>query len=207
MRILATAEYLTTDGLTRFGNKEITVREGRPDWQKDAGDLLMYVADYVSSSGNRIRAGETLNYGFWLLKFVAPQPRELEVFEYDLSGSRFIPGARLALEFWRDQHEVCLKAGSVFAPPRPDQLVAVSADLTISPEIEGVRYSLGSNKSGWIITSQGFSGPVKSLQQEHMLHIIQYRRDIIRYLALSTGYRFLSNGESRVWFDRVAATR
>src|SRR5712692_7034720 len=104
MRILATDEYLTTDGLIRFGMPEVTVHEGRPEWQKDASDLLLYVADYVSSSGNRIRAGETLNYGFWLLKFVAPGRRELEVFEYDLSGSRFVPDARLALEFWRDQH-------------------------------------------------------------------------------------------------------
>jgi hypothetical protein len=207
MRILSTDEYLTTDGLTLLGMPELSVREVRPEWQKDARDLLLYVADYVSSSGNRIRAGETLNYGFWLLKFVAPENRVVRLFEKDLSGTGFIPGARLALEFWRDQHDVCLKAGSPFEPPRPDQLVAISPDLATTPEIEGARYDLGSNKSGWIITSQGFSGPVQSLLQEHLIHIIQSRREVIRYLALSTGYRFVADGQSRVWFDRLAANR
>ena len=199
---------LTTEGLSALGAHEIGIAEPRIDWRNDAQELLSAIANYVMSSGRVILAEETMNYGFWLIKFRTSPNAALAVHEYNENGTEFVPGAKLAMEFWRDQHYVCKSVNAEFAPPRPDELVAISQDLPQVHDVEGVRYELGPSRSGWIITSRGFDGPVQSLRQEHLLHLVDWRRDLIRYLALPVGFRFASNGESHVWFDqKVAATR
>ena len=199
--------YLYTEGLATLGAAEIVLHEVRTDWRDDAEQLLAYIAKYVTSAGRTIHAEETMNYGFWLIKFVAHRAKTLEVHEYNETGAEFIPGARLSMEFWRDQHNVCRRANAAFAPPRPDELVAVSPDLVEAPVIEAVRHELGHGQSGWIMTSEGFEGPVQSLRQEHLLHLVSSRRDILRYVALPVGFRFVTNDGSTVWFDQSVGSR
>jgi hypothetical protein len=149
-----------------------------------------------------------MNYGFWLIKFCLDDRSRLVIHEYDDIGTDFVVGAHLSMEFWRDQHRVCRLAEAAFEPPRPDSLAAVSSDLVQAGIAEGVRYDLGPDKSGWILTSRGYDGPVHSLRQEHLVHLVRSRRDLIRYLALPVGYRFWSDSEASVRFDPgVAAAR
>lgn len=202
MQIVArSGDWLVTRGLAAVGMPELAIHEPRSDWQDDARYLLRSTGAYVVSSGNRIRAGETMNYGFWLVKFLASERSELVVHEYDEAGAKFILGARLAMEFWRHQHHVCKGADAAFHPPRPDLLAAVSPDLAQADRVEGVRYKMSEHMSGWIITSLGYDGPVESLLLEHLLHFVQSRRDLIRYLALPIGYRFFVDGEASTRFD------
>lgn len=193
--------WLVTCGLASRGMHELAVREARPDWQDEARALLNYVHRYVVFSGNPIRPGETMNYGFWLIEFRLDDRSLLVIHEYDDMGTDFVVGAQLSMEFWRDQHRVCRLAEAAFEPPRPNSLAAVSSDLVQAGIVEGVRCDLGLRKSGWILTSRGYNGPVHSLRQEHLLHLVRSRRDLIRYLALPVGYRFASDGETSVRFD------
>jgi len=193
-----------TDGLLQLGMDEIAIGEPREDWQPDARALLDYVAAYVESSKRIIRPDETMNYGFWLIKF-RKTADYLEIFEYNEAATQFVAGARLAMEFWRDQHRVCGDVGAAFAPPRPDALVAISPDFSDTEEFEGVRYALENGQSGWIITSKGFDGPVQSLRQEHLLHLVSLKRKLIRFVALPVGYRFITNSKADMWFDQTVA--
>ena len=142
----------------------------------------------------------------WLLKFTLGRDSLLEVHEYDASGIDFVPGAKLSMEFWRDQQRICHSAGAAFDLPRPDQLAALSPDLMQASVVEGVRYNLRDPMSGWILTSKGYDGPVNALRREHIWHLATWRRDLIRYLALPVGYRFWTDGEASIRFDAGVAT-
>lgn len=62
---------ITTDGLRSVHMSELLIREPRVDWQEDARRFLEYVGRHVISPGRIIQPGETMNYGFWLIRFVA----------------------------------------------------------------------------------------------------------------------------------------
>jgi hypothetical protein len=72
------------------------------------------VADYLADSGKRIKAGETLNYGYWLVEFQAVRDDLLEVWEYNAEGTDFVLGGSLALSYWRDQNQVCSQHRAAF---------------------------------------------------------------------------------------------
>jgi len=199
-------DWFVTRGLVDLGMHELALHDERPAWSNDARTLLAYTMQYVESSGNRIVPGQTMSYGFWLVKFVLNDSSVLEVHEYDEDGELFVKGARLSMEFWREQHRICQIVGAAFHPPRPDKLVAVSSDLPHAAVVEGVRYNLEDPMSGWIITSQGYDGPVQTLRGEHAWHLVRLRRDLIRFLALPVGYRFTSDREDAVRFDPGVAT-
>jgi hypothetical protein len=199
-------DWFVTSGLESLGMHEVAVQESRSDWQDDARALLAYVSQYVTAAGKRLLPQETMNYGFWLLKFSLGHDSLLEIHEYDAYGVNFVPGAKLSMEFWRDQHRVCQSAGAASDPPRRDQLAAMSPDLLQTSVAEGVRYNLGDPMSGWILTSKGYDGPVNELRREHLWHLATWRRELIRYLALPVGYRFWTDSEASVRFDAGVAS-
>jgi len=59
--------------------------------------FFQFVANYLVESGRKIKAGETLNYGYWLVKFQPVDKNLLEVWEYDSEGTGFVRGGSLAL--------------------------------------------------------------------------------------------------------------
>jgi len=85
-------DWLVTCGLAGRGIHELAVRETRPDWQEEARALLNNVYQYLVSSGNRIRPAETMNYGFWLIKFCLDDRSLLVIHECDDTGANFVVG-------------------------------------------------------------------------------------------------------------------
>src|SRR5215471_11549460 len=95
-----------TDGLTRRGLPEMRVQVNTPSLISECDNFLRFVADYLAT-GVRIKPGETLNYGYWLVKFQPVDHDLLEVWEYNPEATGFVLGGSLALHYWQEQHRIC----------------------------------------------------------------------------------------------------
>ena len=88
-----------------------------------------------------------------------------------------------------------------------DQLVVVSEDVFNGALVEGVRYDSSDNMSGWWLTSKSYSGNTDDLKLEHISHIYEKRKDLIKFLGLPFGFKFFQekyvseNSPEDVWFD------
>ncbi len=122
IEIVREGQSARTKGLRGWRGREISARVADAALLPEAVAFLRVVVDYAIANRTRIQPGETLAYGYWLTKFVANGKYCLDAWEYDATGSEFVPGATLTLTYWRDQHATCDRAGAEFVPPRPDQL-------------------------------------------------------------------------------------
>jgi len=192
---------ICTRGLIARGLSEMRVRVGTAALLPEAKSFLKFVAEYMDSSGQRIKPGQTLNYGYWLVKFQAAADAVLEVWEYNPEATEFIIGASLTLSYWRDQHETCARFRGDFSPPRPDRLTAVSLGVMEGLPVQAVRYRWREHMSGWLLVTEEWDKKIESLTNHHTYHVTAGRPDLARYLALPIGFRFdLTNGE-RAWID------
>jgi hypothetical protein len=166
---------------------------------------LRYVNEYLESSGTILKHGETLVYGYWLTKFIKADDL-LEAWEYNADATEFVQGVTRTVSYWRDQHRTCGRLQAKFEPPRPDQLVVISAGvLEGDKDVQGVRYPSPEHMAGWWFTTSRFDGNTESLKTTHAYHVTAARPDLAHLIALPYGFRFdLSHGED-VWFDASVA--
>jgi hypothetical protein len=167
----------------------------------ESNRFLRYVIRYIAEEAARIGPGDTLEYGYWTVKFELRDDRMLEVWEYNASAKDLIPGATLAMTYWRDQHLVCETLGAEFLPPRADKLAVVSKGVLEGDPVQGVRYPSPEHMSGWWITTDRYDGNIGSLKNEHLYHVTAARPELARYLALPYGFRFHLSEKEDVWFD------
>lgn len=194
-----------TDGMTDQCGYEISATVSDLALKDECHEFVHFIADYVSS-GNIIRSGETIMYGYWLTKAILGDHRRMIFHEYNPEATEFIFGVNATLFYWRGQHQICQISGAQFSPPRPDQMVAISDGVYDGDDVEGVRYPSPSHMSGWWLTSDKYNGDVNTLQTVHAHHVTAKRPDLAKFLALPYGYRFFSP-HNEVWFDKkVAAT-
>lgn len=196
-----------TCGLARVGQSELRAEVASPEVLNESVAFLDYVAGYVVSTGKRIRDGETVNYGYWLVKFIQSGDA-LEGWEYTAGATDFVRGVTLTVTYWRDQHATCARYQANFQPPRGDQFVAISLGVLEGDRVVyGVRYPSPEHMSGWWLTTDRYDGNVKSLKITHAYHVTSARPDLSHLIALPYGFCFdLSEGE-RVWFDEGALTQ
>lgn len=197
---------VTTSGLAAIGQAELTLCVRASDLLPEATAFLTFVAEYIKQTSARIRSGQTLNYGYWLVRFDECENGALDVSEYEETFSELRPGADRALRYWRDQRKVCIDNGSEFDPPNPGTLTSVSAGVMEGGAVRAVRYRPNDGMSGWIIVTDQYDGDVASLMNHHTYHLTAARPDIAKYLALTYGFRFDQPSGGRVWFDREVAT-
>jgi hypothetical protein len=190
-----------TEGLKASGRSEISV-EVDAGLLEESERFLKFVSNYLSGSGKQLKPGETMAYGYWLVKFQeAEQGNPLETWEYSADASTFVKGGDLTLGYWRDQHIVCTQHKAVFSPPRPDKLTVISAGVLEGLPVQGIRYPSPDHMSGWWITTDLYDGNIKSLRHEHTYHLTAARPDLAKYLALPDGFRFNFSVAEEVWFD------
>lgn len=183
---------------------EIRVQVHNAELREDAEEFLSYVSDYLTQFEKQIRPGETLLYGYWLVKFQEVEATMLDTWEHDARSNEFVKGANFALIYWRDQHRVCKQNGAEFKPPRLDQLTVVSEGVFEGLPIKAVRYPSPEHMSGWWLITEKYDGNIKSLRNEHCLHVTAARPELVKFLALPDGFRFHSDtGET--WFDEEVA--
>lgn len=198
---------ISTGGMNTRALPEMRVSVGSASLLPECEFFLQFVADYLTESGKRIRPGETLNYGYWLVKFQSVNDDMLEVWEYNAEATDFVIGGTLAMSYWRDQHEVCAQYGAEFSPPRPDKLTAVSAGVMEGLPVQAVRYPWQEHMSGWLLVTSKWDQNVKSLTNHHTYHVTAARPDLARFLALPIGFRFDLTKKQRVWIDQEVANQ
>ena len=195
---------LSTIGLAAHGQHELTVDAGDEDLLEGGKEFLETMILYTMER-QHIAPGETVEYGYWLTKFVEINPTLLETWEYDAEGTRFEKGASLALRYWKEQHEMCQSAQSQFSPPRPDKLAAVAQGVFEGDSVDAVRYLPQGNMSGWCFFTDRYDGNIQSLKYEHLYHVTARRPDLAKYVALEPGFCFDLHDSQKVWFDRTAS--
>ncbi len=169
---------LATVGLReRLGGELVVpaVRGGASD--DDRAALLAYLADYVVVEGAVLRPGETVAYGYWVLRLERAGPEQLPT---------------------------CERAGARYDPPLADRLVMVTDGVFEGDPAEGVRYPSPAHMSGWWISTDRYDGDPDTLRREHAYHVTARRPDLARFLALPFGFRFTG---ADAWLDPEVAGR
>jgi hypothetical protein len=100
------------------------------------------------------------------------------------------------------QKEICSTHNSQWKPINKKLRVGVSANLDTDP-INGLRHPNEKGTTGWFIWTGDYSERDDFFQPMCAGHLLQKRPDIIKYLGLDVGYRFLAdkNGYEDIWFD------
>jgi hypothetical protein len=192
---------ISTQGLRWRGLRELRVQVNAPILLADAEELVSFLGDYLLREQTQLNPGETLNYGYWLIKFQAADDQFLDVWEYNPDATEFVPGASLTLHYWREQHRICSLYGSAFMPPRPDTLTAVSSGVLEGLPVQAVRYPWREHMSGWLMVTRLWAGTVQSLVHQHTYHVTAARPDLAPLVALQVGFRFDLTNEERAWLD------
>jgi hypothetical protein len=194
-----------TEGLKAHAHPEIMVQVADSNLLGEAEEMLLYIAKYISECNTSIKANETMSYGYWLLEFRQADVDLLEVWECNLDATELTRGANLALQYWRDQHQVCEKFGGLFSPPIPDRLAVISEGVIEGEPVQGIRYPSPEHMSGWWVTTDRYNGKVDSLRTIHMFHLTSARPDLAPYISLPYGFRFDLSDHEDVWYDENVA--
>ena len=194
-----------TRGLLAQGHAELSVNVADVAILAESKEFLRSVVSYMLEQSAQIRPGETLPYGYWLVKFELRDDRMLQAWEYNPEGTEFVPGATLALTYWRDQHVVCEKFSGEFSAPLADKLAVISEGVLEGDPVQGVRYPSPEHMSGWWITTDRYNGEINTLKNEHLYHVTAARPELVRYLGLPDGFRFDLSAREDVWFDQDVA--
>jgi hypothetical protein len=188
---------LTTVGLQETAGYEICAAIDDTNLRDECHGFLTFVASYINS-GHRIQSGETLGYGYWITKAIGENGGNLSFWEYEPEAVKYVPGITNTLRYWRDQHQICTMASSLYSPPNAEQLIVISDGVFEGEDVQGVRYPSPGHMSGWWITTDRYDGNVSSLKTVHAYHLTAKRPDLAKFIALAYGYRFYSdNGEVR----------
>jgi len=106
------------------------------------------------------------------------------------------------------QKDVCERYGSKWTPINNKLFVGTSENLTADP-IHGLRhpYDRETTKgtTGWFIWTGDFSEADDFFKPMCAEHLLQIRPQVIKYLGLDAGFRFLAdrNGYEDVWYDET----
>lgn len=104
------------------------------------------------------------------------------------------------------QRTICKKYGSEWKPINKKLLVGCSKNLDEEP-INGLRHPKEGNTTGWYIWSGEYSEKDDFFKPICAEHLLQRKPEIIKYLGLEIGFRFLvdKEGYEDVWFDEEIA--
>ncbi len=112
----------------------------------------------------------------------------------------------VSYNFWEShidrQKEICATHNSQWNPINKKLRVGVSANLYTDP-INGLRHPNKTRTTGWFIWTGDYSESDDFFQPMRAEHLLQIRPDIIKYLGLDIGFRFLAdkNGYEDTWYD------
>lgn len=189
-------------GLARLGQSELCVRvSSRRDHDYDhrVMGVMNFIVDYIVNTGARIKLGESLEYGWTLLRFLERAPSLLEVHEImdpfsDEAEPPVGPGIDRALSLAEASRDVMRRnrlAGTSDFPYRGKTAVTCShlGDVP-SRQLFIERYKPEKPRdSGWSITcgDMGNSHQTEDLNVEHLAHVGARRRFVVPYLTLPVG--------------------
>ncbi len=105
---------------------------------------------------------------------------------------------------WDLQEEVCSRFGSTCLRTRPDDTLGVARNLSsgLLP-LNGLRHPATGNTSGWYLwAGKTLSAEPDFFEPIHAQHLAFECAEVIPYLGLGPGWRFLLAGQHiDVWYD------
>ncbi|WP_330745911.1 immunity protein Imm33 domain-containing protein [Chryseobacterium sp. CP-77] len=193
--------YLEAKGLHFYLDKEIRVAIG--DHQSENYvDVIKYIIDYIVDSKPIISENQNIGYYSWLLQFRLDGDNCYDLYEANSDGSGFNKGCDTAISVVRQQSEICWEQNLIPLFPNFNQSVVISDGVYEGKDIEGIRYDSPQDETGWYLITDDYNGDIKSLKMVHFYHVAFARHDIMKYLAIPPGYRFLmGNGNIQIAKD------
>lgn len=186
-----------------MAGKEFAVKKNTyPDGYVRA--IIDYILHYLQSENKSIANLETFGCGSWLFQFVFNGDYiELHELKDVVSGeNKYEFDLTLTINFFKEQADLCNANNIQPDIPRIGQKVAIASEIYDGSEVNGVRYSAPEHMTGWYLTANSYNGDIKSLQVDHLYHVLKARPDLAKFLALPAGFRFYKNGvEEDVWAD------
>ncbi|AZB19727.1 hypothetical protein EG352_19090 [Chryseobacterium indologenes] len=182
--------YVETKELDSYINKEIRTTIGINQIENYI-DVIKYIIDYIVDSKSIISENQNIGYYSWLLQFRLIEDNYYELYEADVDGSGFNKGCDTAISIIRNQSEICAHYGLPTQFPNFNQMVVISKGVYEGKDIEAIRYESPENMSGWWLITDDYDDNIESLMTVHYHHVAFTRADILGYLAIPFGYRFL----------------
>jgi len=101
-----------------------------------------------------------------------------------------------------------MKVGSDWRPVNPKHKIGIAGNLNDEP-IHGLRHAPEKGTTGWYIWTGEYSTAEDFFKPMHAGHLLQRRPDIIKYLGLQPGFRFLTDrkGHEDIWQDEQLLNR
>jgi hypothetical protein len=202
VRVVQSPNHLCTDGLRSLIGHEIKVVI--KEWPVQSyWNVLAYLAEYIVEHRASIQNEQTIAYHSWMLRFTLDIESNLNLYEIASNGEGFAEGVDYAIKVINEQIEVCKEFNASPIFPIFTQKIVISEGVYEGLTTEAVRYPSPDHMTGWWLSTELYNGDTKSLNPVHYYHIAFKRPDILKYLALPFGYRFIINQEQEkdVWFD------
>jgi hypothetical protein len=194
-------QSLMTNGLKPiiYAEVKVAIKERRRD---DYIEVLKYIIDYVLTSQKMILPNQTIAYYSWMLKFVKVGEDLYSLYEVNSAGEDYVEGVDHAIKVVSEQKHECSKIGVTPSFPAFNQMIAISKGVYEGLPTEAVRYPSPVHMSGWWLTTDLYNEKIESMMIVHYYHVAFKRPDVVKYLALPFGYRFLVGaGNDDVWYD------
>ncbi|HBV15856.1 MAG TPA: hypothetical protein DEB71_11010 [Chryseobacterium carnipullorum] len=193
--------YVKTKGLDSYITKEIRVTIGNNQPKKYI-EVIKYIIDYIVGSKPIISENQNIGYYLWLLQFRLDEDNCYDLYEANADGSGYNKGCDMAISVVREQGEICWQQNLIPHFPTFNQSIVISDGVYEGKDIEGIRYDSPQDESGWYLITDDYNDDIKSLKMAHFYHVAFARPDILKYLALPFGYRFLmGNGNVAICKD------
>ena len=102
------------------------------------------------------------------------------------------------------QKEVCKKLNLTWVECLPNQVIGLADNINDIP-IHGLRHPIENNSTGWYVWSKDFSSESDFFKPHHTAHLIDIKPQLLKYLGLPIGYRFLidDKGYEDIWYDET----
>lgn len=189
--------YVETKELDSYIGKEIKVTIGKNQTENYI-EVIKYLIDYIVDSKPVISENQNIGYYSWLLQFRMSADNYYELYEINFDGSSFNKGCDTAISVVRQQSEICWKNNLIPVFPNFNQSVVISDGVYEGKDIEGIRYDSPQNESGWYLITDDYNDDINSLKVVHFYHVAFARPDILKFLALPFGHRFLMKNNNIV---------
>ena len=105
-----------------------------------------------------------------------------------------------------EQLRICQKYGArpLDSPPQKKAGVAANVRSDVVP-VNGLRHPPEEDTSGWYLwAGEELSSDPEFFRPTHIAHLSEMRPEVVKYLALPPGWRFLIAGDYEdVWYDKT----
>ena len=102
-----------------------------------------------------------------------------------------------------EQKKICKDYDSLWKPINKNLKVGISTNLNLEP-LNGLRHNAEDGTTGWFIWSGEYEESDDFFKPICAEHLLEMKPEVIKYLGLDVGFRFLSGKENYedVWFDK-----